>query len=89
MDLHRAIRQLRQEKRWFDEVIESVEHFHRSQPAKAVELLERLGARGGLRLADADSRSRRRLSRWLSGLRERQEIRGRRAGERRLRLNRR
>ena len=66
MDLRIAIRKLRSEKRWFDEVIASLEEFRRSKQFQAVALLElHLARQGRFDRHSFSPTSRRRLSRWL------------------------
>jgi hypothetical protein len=60
------LRQLRTEKKWFDEVIASLEQLQRSKPFRAVALLDlHLERNGRLDRRAISARSRRRLSRWL------------------------
>lgn len=63
MDLGDTIRRLRAEKRWFDEVIVSLEHFQRSKPFQAAALLDMHLTRNGS--LNGSFPGRRRLTRWL------------------------
>ena len=66
MNLRIAIRKLRSEKQWFDEVIASVEEFRRSRHFQAVALLDlHLARQGRFDRRSLSPGSRRRLSRWL------------------------
>ena len=69
MDLPATLRRLRSEKRWFDEVIASLEQFQRSKPFRAVALLDiHLSREGKSNGRIINPRSRARLSRWLRGV---------------------
>lgn len=64
MDLPHTLRQLRMEKKWYDEVISSLEQLQGSKPVRAAALLDlRLRQVGPLDRRAINARSR--LSKWL------------------------
>ena len=66
VDLPQTLRKLRSEKKWFDEVIDSLEQFQRSKPFRAATLLDlHLAQKGRFNRSAIHTRSSRRLSRWL------------------------
>ena len=66
MDVQDTLRKLRSEKKWFDQVIASLEVFQRSKPVQAVALLDFYLARKREFTGSGFSlRNRRRLARWL------------------------
>ena len=66
MDLYQTIRKLRAEKKWFDEVIASLEEFQRSRRSQAARSLDLyLAGEGRLGRNGINGRSSRQLSRRL------------------------
>lgn len=66
MDMQKTLRKLRSEKKWFDQVIASLEEFERSKPVQAVALLDfHLARKREFSGNGFSPRNRRRLARWL------------------------
>ena len=70
LNVQSTIRKLRSDKRWFDEMIASLEEFQNSKPFQAVTLLHlHLAKNGRFERGRISPQSRRQLVQWLGGSR--------------------